>query len=49
MNATGRDLAVVINQGVKENKFAGGSAPAAAEAPAAPPATEAPAEAAPAQ
>ena len=33
MNATGRDLAVVINQGVKENKFAGG-APAAAEAPA---------------
>ena len=45
MNATGRDLAVVINQGVKENKF-GGSAPA--EAPAAPVA-EAPAEAAPAQ
>jgi len=41
MNATGRDLAVVINQGVKENKFAGG-APAAA-------ASEAPAEAAPAQ
>jgi large subunit ribosomal protein L10 len=39
MNATGRDLAVVINQGVKENKFAGGAAPAA----------EAPAEAAPAQ
>ncbi len=39
MNATGRDLAVVINQGVKENKFAGGAAPAAA----------APAEAAPAQ
>jgi large subunit ribosomal protein L10 len=27
MNATGRDLAVVINQGVKENKFAGGQAP----------------------
>jgi len=24
LNATGRDLAVVINQGVKENKFAGG-------------------------
>ena len=44
MNATGRDLAVVINQGVKENKFAGGSAPAAAA-----PAAEAPAEAAPAQ
>ena len=33
MNAIGRDLAVVINQGVKENKFAGGAA-AAAEAPA---------------
>jgi large subunit ribosomal protein L10 len=29
MNATGRDLAVVINQGVKENKFAGGEAAAA--------------------
>jgi large subunit ribosomal protein L10 len=41
MNATGRDLAVVINQGVKENKFAGGEVVA--------PATEAPAEAAPAQ
>ena len=40
MNATGRDLAVVINQGVKENKFAGGAAA---------PAAEAPAEAAPAQ
>ncbi|MFB3815418.1 MAG: 50S ribosomal protein L10 [Terriglobales bacterium] len=26
LNATGRDLAVVINQGVKENKFAGGAA-----------------------
>lgn len=46
MGATGRDLAVVVNQGVKENKF-GGSAPGA-EAPAAP-AAEAPAEAAPAQ
>lgn len=46
MGATGRDLAVVVNQGVKENKF-GGSAPAA-EAPAVP-AAEAPAEAAPAQ
>ena len=33
MNAAGRDLAVVINQGVKENKFAGGAA-AAGEAPA---------------
>ena len=40
MNATGRDLAVVINRGVKENKFAGGAAA---------PAAEAPAEAAPAQ
>ncbi len=29
MNAVGRDLAVVVNQGVKENKFAG--APAASE------------------
>src|SRR3954462_1848540 len=29
MNATGRDLAGVVNQGVKENKFAGGAAPAA--------------------
>jgi large subunit ribosomal protein L10 len=26
MNAVGRDMAVVINQGVKENKFAGGEA-----------------------
>jgi len=26
LNAAGRDLAVVINQGVKENKFAGGEA-----------------------
>ncbi|HVP64351.1 MAG TPA: 50S ribosomal protein L10 [candidate division Zixibacteria bacterium] len=40
INATGRDLAVVINQGVKENKFAGGAAA---------PAADAPAEAAPAQ
>ncbi len=32
MNAVGRDVAVVINQAVKENKFAGGAAaPAAAE------------------
>ncbi len=29
MNAVGRDLAIVIDQGVKENKFAGGEAPAA--------------------
>ncbi len=33
INATGRDLAVVINQGVEKGKFAG---PAAAAAPAAP-------------
>jgi large subunit ribosomal protein L10 len=51
MNAIGRDLAVVINQGVEKNKF--GGAPAAAAAPAeaevtpaeAPAGTEAPAEA----
>jgi large subunit ribosomal protein L10 len=41
INATGRDLAVVINQGVEKGKFAG---PAAVAAPAAPVA-EAPAEA----
>ncbi len=35
LNATGRDLAVVINQGVKENKFAGGAAAPAEAAPAA--------------
>jgi large subunit ribosomal protein L10 len=29
INATGRDIAVVINQGVKENKFAGGEAASA--------------------
>ena len=29
MNAVGRDLAVVVNQGVKENKFAGGGETAA--------------------
>ncbi len=39
INATGRDLAVVINQGVEKGKFAG---PAAVAAPAAP-AAEAPA------
>ena len=35
INATGRDLAVVINQGVEKGKFAGSAAPAApvAEAP----------------
>jgi large subunit ribosomal protein L10 len=36
INATGRDLAVVINQGVEKGKFSGAAAPAAAvEAPAA--------------
>ncbi len=29
MNAVGRDLAVVIGQGVEQNKFAGGEAPSA--------------------
>jgi large subunit ribosomal protein L10 len=43
INATGRDLAVVINQGVEKGKFAGSAAPAAAA-----PATEAPAAEAPA-
>jgi large subunit ribosomal protein L10 len=42
INATGRDLAVVINQGVEKGKFAG---PAAVAAPA-PPVAEAPAPAA---
>jgi large subunit ribosomal protein L10 len=35
INATGRDLAVVINQGVEKGKFAGPAAPAAVAAPAA--------------
>jgi large subunit ribosomal protein L10 len=59
MNAAGRDLAVVINQGVEKGKFAGGAAPAKPEAtpeeaPKAEPVAEvkteaqAPAEAAPA-
>ncbi len=39
MNAVGRDLAVVINQGVEKNKFGG-----AEEAASAAPAAEAPAE-----
>lgn len=44
INATGRDLAVVINQGVEKEKFAAGSAPASsAAAPASSP-SEAPAE-----
>jgi hypothetical protein len=29
MNAIGRDLAVVINQGVEKNKFSGGEAASA--------------------
>jgi large subunit ribosomal protein L10 len=33
MNATGRDLAVVVGQGVEKGKF-GGAAPAGGEAPA---------------
>jgi large subunit ribosomal protein L10 len=33
MNATGRDLAVVVNQGVEKGKFAEGAAPAKAVAP----------------
>jgi large subunit ribosomal protein L10 len=54
INATGRDLAVVINQGVEKGKFAGAAAPAAAEAPVATapvaeaPVVEAPAAVAPA-
>jgi large subunit ribosomal protein L10 len=49
INATGRDLAVVINQGVEKGKFAGAAAPAAAEAPvAAAPVGEAPVVEAPA-
>src|SRR5579864_2074681 len=45
INATGRDLAVVINQGVEKGKFAGSATPAAAEAKAEAPAAvaEAPA------
>ncbi len=43
INATGRDLAVVINQGAEKGKFAGPAAPPAAKAEAA----AAPAEAAP--
>jgi large subunit ribosomal protein L10 len=35
LNAAGRDLAVVINEAVKGEKFAGGAAPVSAEAPAA--------------
>jgi large subunit ribosomal protein L10 len=46
--ATGRDLAVVINQGVEKGKFAGPAAEAAAPVVEAAPVAEAPAEAAPA-
>jgi large subunit ribosomal protein L10 len=47
INATGRDLAVVINQGVEKGKFAGSAAAPVAAAPEAPEAkAEAPAEAA---
>ena len=45
MNAAGRDLAVVINQGVEKDKFAAGAAPAPSEAKVEAPA---PAEVAPA-
>jgi large subunit ribosomal protein L10 len=51
INATGRDLAVVINQGVEKEKFTGSAAPAATapvvEAPAAEAVAEAPAAEAP--
>src|SRR5947209_3876779 len=45
INATGRDLAIVVNQAVEQGKFTGAApaATAAAEAPAATEATEAPA------
>ena len=47
LNATGRDLAIVINQGVEKEKFAAGPAPsAAAPVEAAPVAEATPAEAA---
>jgi large subunit ribosomal protein L10 len=47
INATGRDLAVVINQGVEKGKFAGSAAPAAeAKAEVAAPVAEAPTAAA---
>jgi large subunit ribosomal protein L10 len=43
INAAGRDLAVVINQGVEKGKFAGPAAAVVAEAPAAKAVVEAPA------
>ncbi len=48
INATGRDLAVVINQAVEKEKFSAGAAPAAAPKAEAAPAAEAPAAEAPA-
>jgi large subunit ribosomal protein L10 len=48
INATGRDLAIVINQGVEKGKFAGSAAAAAPAPEAAAPAAEAPAAEAPA-
>jgi len=48
INATGRDLAVVLGQGVEKEKFAAGKAAPAAAAPAEAPAAEAPAAEAPA-
>jgi large subunit ribosomal protein L10 len=42
INATGRDLAVVINQAVEKEKFSAGAAPAAAPVAEAAPAPEAP-------
>jgi large subunit ribosomal protein L10 len=45
LNAAGRDLAVVINQGVEKGKFGAPAAASVAETPATAPATEAPAAA----
>jgi large subunit ribosomal protein L10 len=42
INATGRDLAIVINQGVEKGKFSGAEAAPEAAPPATPPAAEAP-------
>ncbi len=42
INATGRDLAVVLNQGVEKEKFAAAAAPAASAVPAAAPSEVAP-------
>ena len=47
INATGRDLAVVINQGVEKGKFAGPAAAPVQAAAAEAPVAEAPAPAAP--